>query len=127
MKPFFIIPVVILFAVLFHYASAEVLVHENEFAGYFDSDGIYTVFGSVRNMENQPVLAKIQINVKMGDITYSESNILPVIFPSKDMPFKFKFPDILTGNPILQNPQISYILTNSDPLNLEVSYDRTLI
>ena len=126
MKPFFIIPIVILFAILFHYADAEVLVHSNEFSGYFDSDGIYTVFGSVRNMENQPVLAKIQVNVKIDNTKYSESNILPVIFPSKDMPFKFKFPQILSGNPTLQNPQISYILTNSEPLNLEVSYDRTL-
>jgi len=126
MKPFFIIPVVVLFTALFHFASAEVLVHNNEFAGYFDSDGIYTVFGSVRNMENQPVLAKVQVTVNSEDNTFSESNILPIIFPSKDMPFKFKFPQIVAGNPILQSPQISYILTNSEPLNLEVSYDTTL-
>ncbi|MGI0072838.1 MAG: hypothetical protein ACREA3_03375 [Nitrosotalea sp.] len=127
MKPFFIIPVAALFTVLFHYASAEVLVNDNEFAGYFDSDGIYTVFGSVRNMESQSVLAKIQVTVDIGDNTFSKSSILPVIFPSKDMPFKFKFPQISAGDPILQNPQISYILTNSEPLNLEVNYDRTLV
>lgn len=126
MKPFFIIPVIVLFTVLFHFASAEVLVHNNEFAGYFDSDGIYTVFGSVRNMENQPVLAKVQVTVNSGDNTFSESNILPIIFPAKDMPFKFKFSQIVSGNPILQSPQISYILTNSEPLNLEVNYDTTL-
>jgi len=126
MKPFFIIPVIVLFTVFFHFASAEVLVHNNEFAGYFDSDGIYTVFGSVRNMENQPVLAKVQVTVNSGDNTFSESNILPIIFPAKDMPFKFKFPQIVAGNPILQSPQISYILTNSEPLNLEVNYDTTL-
>ena len=111
---------------MFHYASAEVLVHSNEFAGYFDSDGFYTVFGSVRNMENQPVLAKVQVTVKSGDNTFSENNILPVIYPSKDMPFKFKFPQITIGNPILESPKISYILTNSEPLNLEVNYDTTL-
>ena len=126
MKFFFIIPVVAIFTLLFHFASAEVLVHSNEFAGYFDSDGIYTVFGSVRNMDNQPVLAKIQVTINSGDNTFSESNILPVIFPSKDMPFKFKFPQIIAGKPILQSPKISYILTNSEPLNLEVIYDTTL-
>ena len=127
MKLFFVLPIVILFTVLFHYADAEVLVHNNEFASYFDTDGIYTVFGSVRNMENQPVLAKIQVNVNIGNSKYSESSILPVIFPSKDMPFKFKFPQISKGSPILQNPQISYILTNSNLLDLEVSYDKTLV
>ena len=71
MKPFFIIPIVLLFTILFHFASADVLVHSNEFVGYFDSDGIYTVFGSVRNMESQPVLVKIQVNVNSGDNTLS--------------------------------------------------------
>jgi hypothetical protein len=127
MKLFFILPIALLFAFLFHLACAEVLVHDNEFAGYFDSDGIYTVFGSVRNMENQPVLAKIKVTVNTGDNKFSASSILPVIFPSKDMPFKFRFPQISTGIPILQNPQISFILTNSKPLNLEVSYDKTLV
>lgn len=127
MKLFFIVPVVILFTLLFHFASAEVLVHENEFGGYFDSNGIYTVFGSVRNMENQPVLVKIQVTVNSGENTFSESSILPVIFPSKDMPFKFKFPQITPGNPILQDPQISFILTNNKPLKLEVIYDHTLV
>jgi hypothetical protein len=127
MKLFYIIPLVVLFTALFHSANAEVLVHDNEFAGYFDSHGLYTVFGSVRNMESQPVLARIQVTVNAGDNTFSESKILPVIFPSKDMPFKFKFPQIRAGDPVLQDPQISFILTNSKPLNLEVSYDNTLI
>ncbi len=127
LKLFFIIPVVILFTFLFHFASAEVLVHNNEFTGYFNSDGIYTVFGSVRNMENQPVLVKVQVTVNSEGHTFSKSNILPTIFPSKDMPFKFKFPQITYGYPLLQNPQISFILTNTKPLDLEVSYDQTLI
>jgi len=127
MKLFYIILVAVLFTALFHFASAEVLVHNNEFRSYFDSRGLYTVFGSVRNMENQPVLARVQVTVNAGDNTFSESKILPVIFPSKDMPFKFKFPQIRIADPVLQDPQISFILTNSNPLNLEVNYDNTLI
>lgn len=126
MKAYIIIPVVILFSIFFHTAYAEVLVHENEYAGYFDSSGVYTVFGSVRNLENQPVLAKIQVTVNSQGNTFSKSEILPTIYPSKDMPFKFKFP-LVSSKPILENPKVSYITTNSKPLNLEIIYGKTLI
>ena len=38
--------------VFFQHANAEVWIPDNEFGGYFDSDGIYTVIGAVKNTEN---------------------------------------------------------------------------
>jgi len=32
----------------FHLASAEVWIPDNEFGGYYDSNGIYTVIGAVK-------------------------------------------------------------------------------
>ncbi|MDE1872915.1 MAG: FxLYD domain-containing protein [Thaumarchaeota archaeon] len=127
MRIFYTIPVFVLLGILFHAASAEVYIPDNEYAGYFDHDGIYVVYGSVKNTDNQTVLAKVQITVNNGNVTLSESRILPAIYPLKDMPFKFKFPQITSGNPLLQKPQVSFILTNSNPLNIEVNYDRTLV
>lgn len=127
MKIFYIIPVFVLLGILFHVASAKVYIPDNEYAGYFDHDGIYVVYGSVKNTENQPAIAKVQITVNNGDTTFSESRILPVIYSLNDMPFKFKFPQITSGEPILQKPNVSFILTNSKPLDISINYDKTLI
>jgi hypothetical protein len=127
MKIFYTIPAFVLLGILFHAASAEIYIPDNEYGGYFDHDGIYVVYGSVKNTDNQTVLAKVQITVNNGNSTLSESRILPAIYPLKDMPFKFKFPQITSGEPLLQKPQVSFILTNSNPLNIEVDYDRTLV
>ncbi len=127
MRIFYVIPAFVLLGVLFHGASAEVYISDKEYAGYFDHDGIYVVYGAVKNTENQTVIAKVQVTVNNGNTTLSESRILPAIYPSKDMPFKFKFPQITGGEPVLQKPNVSFILTNSNPLNIEVNYDKTLV
>ncbi|MDE1726030.1 MAG: hypothetical protein KGH89_02035 [Thaumarchaeota archaeon] len=127
MKVFYIIPVFVLLGVLFHVAGAQVYIPDSEYAGYFDHDGMYAVYGSVKNTDNQTVLAKVQVTVNNGDSTFSESRILPVIYPSKDMPFKFIFPQITSGDPVLQKPLVSFFSTNSNPLNIEVNYDKTLM
>ena len=36
----------------------------------FDHDGIYVVYGSVKNTDNQTVLAKVQITVNNGDASF---------------------------------------------------------
>jgi hypothetical protein len=127
LKSLYLIPAFALVAVLFHFANAQVYVPEDQYAGYFDSNGIYSVYGSVRNNESQPIIAEIQVTINSGDHALSESRILPVILPTKDMPFKFKFPQITDSDPILQKPKISFILTNTKPLNVDINYDRTLV
>ncbi|MBI3253537.1 MAG: hypothetical protein HYZ56_02280, partial [Nitrosopumilales archaeon] len=37
-------------------ASVEGLVLEKNFAGYFDSDGVYTVVGKINNAQEYPVI-----------------------------------------------------------------------
>ena len=127
MKIVYTVPFLALLAILFHAASADVYVPDKEFAGYFGHDGIYTVYGSVKNTEGQPAIARVQVTVTNGNATFSESQILPVIYSLNDMPFKFKFPQITGGDPVLQKPVVSFILTNSNPLNIEINYDKTLI
>lgn len=121
-----ILPVVVL--VLFaHSAYADVYVADKEFAGYFDSHGVYTVYGAVKNTGTGTVLAKVQVTVIEGSSNFSESRILPVIYTLADMPFKFKFPDITQGQPVLEKPVVTYLPTNSDPLNIVIDYDKGLV
>jgi len=49
------------------------------------------------------------------------------IIPSKELPFKIKFPEITSQFPILKKPVISFITTEKIPLKIEVIYDDTLI
>lgn len=127
MKVFFAVSFLVLAGILFHAANAYVYISDKEFSGYFDHNGNYAVYGSVKNTEDQPVIAKVQVTVVNENITFSESRILPVIYSLNDMPFKFIFPQITSGVPILQKPIVSFIATNSHPLDIMINYDKTLI
>lgn len=127
MKFAYAIPFLILLALFSHYAHAEVYVAKGQYGGYFDSHGIYTVYGHVGNNETKPVIAKVGVEVNSGGTVFSESSVLPVIYPSMSMmPFKFRFPQITSGDPILLKPVVSFIPTDSRSLNLDVIYDKTL-
>lgn len=127
MKILYVLPVFVFLGIYFHAAGADVYIADREYAGYFDQDGMYAVYGAVKNTDDQPVIAKVQVTVKNGNSTFTESRILPVIFSLNDMPFKLRFPNITGGEPNLQKPEVSFILTNSIPLDLAIDYDRTLI
>ncbi len=127
MKILYVLPIAVLLAVLFHSASAEVYIADKEYAGHFDSNGAYTVYGAVKNTGINTVLAKVQVTVVDGNSTFSESRILPVIFSLDDMPFKFRFPQITGGDPILEKPMVSFLKTNDKALNVVINYDKTLV
>lgn len=127
MKFLYLIILAALIGITYHSASADVYIASNEYAGYFDHDGTYVVYGSVKNTESQPVLAKVQVAVTENNSTYSESRILPVIYSLNDMPFELRFTQITHGSPILQRPEISFIPTNSKPLDVAIDYDKTLV
>ena len=127
MKIFYLIPFFLLLGPLFHAASADVYIAKNEYAGFFDHKGAYTVYGAVKNTDNQPFIARVQVSVNDGNSTYTESQILPVIFSLRDMPFKFVFPQVTEGKPSLQKPEVSYLPTNSKPLDIDINYDKTLV
>ena len=119
-----VIPV--LFCLYSHDADAAVLIPQEGYAGYFDHNGTYTVYGFVRNTGGQPVIARAQVQVDSGGHAFTESRILPIIFPLKDMPFNFKFREVTSGNPVLQRPEVSFIDTNSRHLGIAIIYGKTL-
>jgi hypothetical protein len=104
-----------------------VTIPENEFAGYFDYDREYTVVGVIKNREQYPIIPTVIINVKDGQEIISKTLEYVPILPSKDLPFKIKIPEVKDLNPTLMEPEISFVFTQKDPLNVEVIYDETLV
>jgi hypothetical protein len=110
-----------------HLASANVWIPDNEFLGYYDSNGVYTVIGAVKNTEDKPIVPSITINVKDNNKEISENYTLSVVNAGKDIPFKIKLSEVEGKNAILEKPQVSFVTSNHDALSIDVIYDRTLI
>jgi hypothetical protein len=116
-----------LFLVLFTVpAFADVWVPKNEYVGYFDSQGVYTVVGAVKNTENYAITPTITIVVDAGDkITIVQK--LPTVLPNKDIPFKIQIPQVTNPDAYLQDPIVSFQKENGvAQSNVEVIYDKTL-
>jgi len=109
------------------FASAEVWIPDNEYDSYFDHEGIYTVIGAVKNTESYPIIPTITIKIQDGDGMISESYTLPVANPAKDIPFKIKFDQVVSKNPILEKPQVMFVPGPTDYTDIEVVYDNTLV
>lgn len=109
------------------FASAEVWIPDNEYDSYFDHEGIYTVIGAVKNTESYPIIPTITIKIQDGDGMISESYTLPVANPAKDIPFKIKFDQVVSKNPILEKPQVTFVPGPKDYTYIEVVYDNTLV
>lgn len=109
-------------------ASGEVFVPDSEFAGYFDSGGIYTVVGVVKNTEAYPIDSHLVLTVIDDGKTISVSQDLPSVAPNKDIPFKIRIPQVTGQNVILDKPAVTFnqsaVLPPSD---IQVMYDNTLI
>ncbi len=108
-------------------SSADVWIPDNQIGSYFDGDGVYTVIGAVKNSENYPIIPTIEIKITDDDKIISESYTLPVANPAKDIPFKLKFAQVSSENPILEKPQVTFVSGPSDYTNIEVVYDSNLI
>ena len=121
--------IVFVFGIFFfsQFAYAEVFIPEKEYVGYFDSDGIYTVVGAIRNWEPYPVIPTISITILDGDEIIKRDFPYVNIMSSKDLPFKFKFPEVKTANPILNEAEIDFIVGINEAPGLEVIYDNTLV
>src|SRR5574341_690618 len=109
------------------FASAEVWIPDNEYDSYFDHDGIYTVIGAVKNSESYPIITTITIMIQDGNKTILESYTLPVANPAKDIPFKIRFDQVSSKNPILEKPQVTFVPGPTDYTNIEVVYGNTLV
>jgi len=110
-----------------HPASANVWIPDNEFLGYYDSNGVYTVIGAVKNTEDKPIVPSITINVKDNDKEISETYALSIVNAGKDIPFKINMLGVESKNAILEKPQVSFVTSGHDALSIDVIYDRTLI
>jgi hypothetical protein len=110
-----------------HPVSANVWIPDNEFLGYYDSNGMYTVVGAVKNTESVPIIPSIIINVKDGDWEIADNFTLSIVNSGKDIPFKIKIPEVEGKNVILEKPQVSFVTSDHDAFNIDVIYDRTLI
>jgi hypothetical protein len=109
------------------FVSAEVWIPDNEYDSYFDHDGIYTVIGAVKNSEKYPIIPTITINIQDDNKIISESYTLPVANPAKDIPFKIKFDQVSSNNPILEKPTVTFVLGPTDYTDIDVVYDANLI
>ena len=108
-------------------ASADVYVPLHEYLGYFDANGIYTVVGNVKNTNDFGVTPIITVSVIDDSKTISKTiNHVPLA-PGKEIPFKIKFPELLSNTPILVNPEISFEKTITHEIPIQIIYDKTLI
>jgi len=120
--------IIIVIFCMIQQVNVEGLVLEKKFAGYFDSDGVYTVVGKINNAQEYPAIPVITITIEDGSNTITESYQLATVYPSSDQPFKFKFPQVTSSSPVLRGPQILFnIAQNKIPLSVEVIYDKTLV
>ena len=69
-------------------AFAEVFVPLHEYLGYFDSNGIYTVVGNVKNENTFAVIPTITVSVIDGSETISKTIKHVPLAVGSEIPFK---------------------------------------
>ena len=105
----------------------EVYVPTNEYVGYFDSNGIYTVVGNVKNDIGYGIVPVISVSVVDGEKEFSKTIRHASLASGNEIPFKIKFPEVLGSLPTLMPAEISFEKTIADVIKLDVIYDETLI
>mgnify|MGYP003972951515 FL=1 len=108
-------------------ASAEVFIPTHEYVGYFDSNGIYTVVGNVKNDLNYAIIPTTLISIIDDSQKFSKTIQHTPLAAGTEIPFKIKFPEVLENSPILLPAAISFEKTKTDIIPIDVIYDETLI
>ena len=119
----------IFFVILFSptFAFADVFIPLHEYLGYFDSSGVYTVVGNIKNENNFAVLPIVTVSVVDEDKILSKTiNHVP-LGPNEEIPFKVKFPELEGNTPILKNPELTFEETRKNKVPIQVLYDETLV
>ena len=106
---------------------ADVFIPAQEYVGYFDYEGVYTVGGNVKNQNDYAVIPTIFVTVIDGENTFTKTILHVPIPPKTDIPFKTKFPEVTGDSPILLEAELKFIKIQKDPISIEVLYDKTLI
>ena len=109
------------------FASGEVYIPDNEYVGFYDHDGVYTVIGGVKNTEMYPVIPTVSVSVIDDDRIFSDKYKFSPIMPAQMLPLKIKLPQVTSENPILEPPQISFEVTEYRFDGGYVLYDDSLI
>ncbi|MBS1268965.1 MAG: hypothetical protein MAG458_01701 [Nitrosopumilus sp.] len=105
----------------------DVFIPSHEYVGFFDSNGIYTVVGNVKNNLDYPIIPIVTIPVLDSFETFSKTLQLTPIVSGNEIPFKIQFPEISGDDPILESAKISFQRTTTDAISIDVIYDKTLI
>ena len=109
------------------FVNAEVYIPDNEYVGFYDHDGVYTVIGGIKNTEMYPVIPTVSVSVNDGDyIFYDEYRFSPIM-PAQMLPMKIKLSQITSENPTLEPPKISFEITEYKFEGGYVLYDDSLI
>ena len=109
------------------FVNAEVYIPDNEYAGFYDHDGVYTVIGGVKNNEMHPVIPEINVTITDGKNIFSERYEFSPIMPAQMLPLKIKIPEITSENPILELPVITFHTTGYQFKNGYVLCDDSLV
>ena len=125
-KQFVILPIAFLM-IIPAFASGEVYIPDNEYVGFYDHDGVYTVIGGVKNTEMHPVIPTVSVSVLDDDRIFSDKYKFSPIMPAQMLPLKIKLPQITSENPMLEPPQISFEVTEYRFEGGYVLYDDSLI
>ena len=119
----------IFFVILFSptFVFADVFIPLHEYLGYFDSSGVYTVVGNIKNENNFAVLPIVTVSVVDDAKILSKTiNHVP-LGPDEEIPFKIKFPELEGNTPILKNPELTFEETRKNKVPIQVLYDQTLV
>ena len=106
---------------------AEVSIPTDEYIGYFDSNGIYTVVGNVKNQLDYAIVPTLSISVQDNSEVFSKTITHVPLASGAEIPFKIKFYEVSGNAPSLLPVQLSFEKTEKDLIPISVIYDQTLI
>ena len=89
-------------------AFAEVFVPLHEYLGYFDSNGIYTVVGNVKNENDFALIPTITVSVIDGSETISKTIKHVPLAVGKEKRSRIKIPGSRFNKPVLLNPELKF-------------------
>ena len=124
---FFLIPVILFVLITPTLVSAEVYIPDNEYVGFYDHDGVYTVIGGIKNTEIYPVIPTITVTVHDGNNIFSNDYVFSSVMPQQMLPMKIKLPQITSDNPKLEPYAITYDLTGYEFKGGYVLYNDSLV
>ena len=124
------IPVIFVILVSFSLiptSYGEVFIPSHEYVGFYDSNGIYTVVGNVKNELDYAILPTITVSVNDNDQEFSRTIQHVPLSSGNEIPFKIKFPKISGDSPILLPAELIFEKTKAEKISIDVIYDETLI